>query len=322
MKATRLSIMLIIALFFLNDTLSYAQNIGHNIPPIIRPKIETPSPIELVEAKLDLKVHTPEKPLNPLQVTSKVDEKEADVDTNCDIDLNKILEDNFNGAISDFFNTRLCQVEKENKIVSYDIYFNSNMYAGNQVEIISIESFCDFYQSLREFIKTPTNFDEYEGVEQGPFQEEITCDIYPICENNIKGVPLELMLNQTLSLDIEVILRKANIHAYIVDLDRQGAEKMSSQPTSREKKQISVTVAPNPFATNIFIQYTLTKSSPVAIAIYDMKGQEVDRLQDRTIQSAGDYKRQFNGSELPKGVYYCELIVGAQRLIGKMVKTQ
>jgi len=64
---------------------------------------------------------------------------------------------------------------------------------------------------------------------------------------------------------------------------------------------------PNPFNPETTIGYAIPLESMVTLRIYDVTGKEIMTLTDG-IQKKGFYKKRFNGSELPSGVYFYRLI--------------
>lgn len=63
---------------------------------------------------------------------------------------------------------------------------------------------------------------------------------------------------------------------------------------------------PNPFNPTTMISYSLAKSTPVNLAIYNSRGRLVATLVDVT-QSAGNYSIAFNATSLPSGIYLYRL---------------
>ncbi|MDQ3019319.1 MAG: T9SS type A sorting domain-containing protein [Bacteroidota bacterium] len=66
---------------------------------------------------------------------------------------------------------------------------------------------------------------------------------------------------------------------------------------------------PNPFNPNTVITYQLAVTDYVSLKIYNNPGKEVASLINET-QSAGNYKINFDGSNLPGGIYYYKLTAG------------
>ncbi|MBI4535293.1 MAG: T9SS type A sorting domain-containing protein [Ignavibacteriae bacterium] len=67
---------------------------------------------------------------------------------------------------------------------------------------------------------------------------------------------------------------------------------------------------PNPFNPGTKIDYTVSKSGPVSIKVYNMLGQEVATLLDQDL-SPGQYQVTFDGSALASGVYMYRMQAGS-----------
>jgi len=65
---------------------------------------------------------------------------------------------------------------------------------------------------------------------------------------------------------------------------------------------------PNPFNPNTAIRFEISKTSFVALKVYDVLGQEIATLVDEN-RVAGQYQVDFDGSKLPSGVYFYRLQV-------------
>lgn len=63
---------------------------------------------------------------------------------------------------------------------------------------------------------------------------------------------------------------------------------------------------PNPFNPATRIKFDLSKSSEIKLCVYDLTGREVNRIASG-FTKAGTYSTDFNGSNLPSGVYFCKL---------------
>ncbi len=68
-------------------------------------------------------------------------------------------------------------------------------------------------------------------------------------------------------------------------------------------------VYPNPFNTVTTIEYSIPKTGKVELTIYDMLGKKVETLVNEK-QKAGEYKINFNASNLASGVYFYRLVSG------------
>jgi hypothetical protein len=66
---------------------------------------------------------------------------------------------------------------------------------------------------------------------------------------------------------------------------------------------------PNPFNPSTKIEYSIPKSGLVTIKVYDILGKGIATLVNE-IQSPGTYSVDFNGAELPSGIYFYRLQAG------------
>jgi len=66
---------------------------------------------------------------------------------------------------------------------------------------------------------------------------------------------------------------------------------------------------PNPFNPTTTIRYTLPKQSNISLNVYNLRGQKITTLVNKT-QLTGEYEAQWDASGLPSGVYICRLQAG------------
>lgn len=66
---------------------------------------------------------------------------------------------------------------------------------------------------------------------------------------------------------------------------------------------------PNPFNPSTTITYYIPENSNVTLKVYDILGKEIAVLVNEE-RSAGTYKIEFNGSNLPSGIYFYRFIAG------------
>lgn len=76
--------------------------------------------------------------------------------------------------------------------------------------------------------------------------------------------------------------------------------------TVDENSPVYVQAYPNPFNPQTTINYSLEKSSQVALNIYNLCGQEIETLVD-AYQIAGEYELGWQPKGLPGGCYFCRL---------------
>lgn len=75
---------------------------------------------------------------------------------------------------------------------------------------------------------------------------------------------------------------------------------------------------PNPFNPETRISYTIPTGGYVSLKVYDVMAKLITTLADET-QSAGTHEVEFNGKNLPSGVYYYTLHSGDFSVTKKFV---
>ena len=75
---------------------------------------------------------------------------------------------------------------------------------------------------------------------------------------------------------------------------------------------------PNPFNPTTIIQFALPGEAWVTLKIYNVLGSEVAALVD-DVESVGSHRVEFNGAEIPSGVYLCKLRTEAGTEMRKML---
>ena len=77
--------------------------------------------------------------------------------------------------------------------------------------------------------------------------------------------------------------------------------------TLQEKHQPEFIIYPNPASKNILIQYMLHKEEVVELTVFNMSGQLVKKFINNQRQPIGDYKKNFDISDLSNGFYLVKL---------------
>jgi len=75
---------------------------------------------------------------------------------------------------------------------------------------------------------------------------------------------------------------------------------------------------PNPFNPSTLISFGIPKSENVSLKVYDALGREVSNLLNSNLK-AGNYKVDFNGSNLTSGIYFYKLTAGSVIMSKKML---
>lgn len=90
-------------------------------------------------------------------------------------------------------------------------------------------------------------------------------------------------------------------------------QKLETLPTKFSLKQNY----PNPFNPTTKIEYSITETSVVKLKIYDILGNEISNLVNKT-QTPGNYRYTFDGSNLTSGTYLIQLQAGSNIDVKKM----
>jgi hypothetical protein len=73
---------------------------------------------------------------------------------------------------------------------------------------------------------------------------------------------------------------------------------------------------PNPFNASTCFRYALPEPSPVKISIFNVQGQLVETLVDADLE-AGEHEIHWHARDLSSGVYFCRIVAGERRAVGK-----
>lgn len=82
--------------------------------------------------------------------------------------------------------------------------------------------------------------------------------------------------------------------------------------------QVSFTVSPNPVSDVFSVGYSIKNTARVTVELFDSKGVKTSLLSSAS-KTAGTHRETFNAADMPKGVYFIRLTVGADQYLKKMV---
>ena len=99
-----------------------------------------------------------------------------------------------------------------------------------------------------------------------------------------------------------------------IQVEMLTAVQVESTPTTFELFQNH----PNPFNPTTTIRYSLPHRSRVRLVVFNAIGEQAAILQNED-QEAGYHEVRFYGTNLPSGVYYCQMEAGAFRKVNKLV---
>ena len=100
-----------------------------------------------------------------------------------------------------------------------------------------------------------------------------------------------------------------------IDLTITSVEKTDNNiPTSFEVSQNY----PNPFNPSTTIEFSITESAPITLAVYSITGELVTKLINGAEFSSGNYKVSFDASRLSSGTYIYTVNNGLNTISKKM----
>ena len=77
----------------------------------------------------------------------------------------------------------------------------------------------------------------------------------------------------------------------------------------------SLKIYPNPINTTAFISFFLNRQEHAIMKVFDMQGREITTLVDEKL-NPGEHTTVYDTKELPRGVYFCQLLSSG------LIKTQ
>ncbi|MCB1060098.1 MAG: T9SS type A sorting domain-containing protein [Calditrichaeota bacterium] len=113
-------------------------------------------------------------------------------------------------------------------------------------------------------------------------------------------------------------IRVLNDRNEFLELNVLGSTLTDASPRTTLPSELSLKVSPNPGNAEFRLSYTLSKSSDVALRIFDTTGREVTTLVDAD-RAGGEHVLQWNASALPSGVYFAALRADGANAVAKLV---
>ena len=143
-----------------------------------------------------------------------------------------------------------------------------------------------------------------------------TAEDFSVLENEAMGVQLSFQTGKDfipgkIETGVALISERPN-----KEIKQENADNNTN--TDPDESYFNTKNYPNPFNPNTTINYTLKSATHVNITVYDRLGREVAVLVDES-QSEGEYNIQFNGSNLPSGIYFYRIKTPEKIEVKKMV---
>jgi hypothetical protein len=170
--------------------------------------------------------------------------------------------------------------------------------------------------------KIPLNFSGWKeihfNINENEFKivSKISGEDFSVLENEAMGFQISYQTGNDfapakIETGVALIAERPN-----KELKQENADNKTN--TDPEESYFKTKNYPNPFNPNTTIDYTLKTATHVKITVYDRLGREVVVLVDES-QSEGEYKIEFNGSNLPSGIYFYRIKTPESTEVRKMV---
>lgn len=126
---------------------------------------------------------------------------------------------------------------------------------------------------------------------------------------NAKGVgekKVQIRLNLIENISGEYTLSQLISDDEVLSLGKEGYQDILEETNLIIMEYELSNNYPNPFNPSTIIKYQLLNEGPVKLRVYDILGREVKLLVDE-FQTNGRYEVEFNGNNLPSGIYFYRL---------------
>jgi major membrane immunogen (membrane-anchored lipoprotein) len=170
--------------------------------------------------------------------------------------------------------------------------------------------------SLHENVDSMYGIHHYQGIPL--YQDQCVKD-----GNGIKIYPQRLLQYQNID-DVDVISGATWSHN-IFDSTTREAIRKGAIPTGlveniSENNGEVITIRPNPFHSNVVLEYQLANNSYINLGIYSNTGRLVKQLVNGN-QSAGGHSVEWNNCP-SAGIYYCRLQIDDRTVCNKIIQVQ
>jgi hypothetical protein len=81
----------------------------------------------------------------------------------------------------------------------------------------------------------------------------------------------------------------------------------------------TLTVNPNPFDSIAVIQFSIANNDTIWLNIYDIVGRPVKNYFTATVLPSGSYSFNYNGDNLPSGIYFVMLKINSGKTLAKKI---
>jgi spore coat protein A, manganese oxidase len=105
---------------------------------------------------------------------------------------------------------------------------------------------------------------------------------------------------------------------FVGEMNNHSLNKMEPADQKQLEKELQLKVIPNPFSSYVTIEFNLPATKRVIIKLYDNSGRLINQIYQGE-RSVGLQRFIIDGNNIMNGVYFCEILLGDQRILKKLV---
>jgi hypothetical protein len=183
---------------------------------------------------------------------------------------------------------------------------NANFVTGEWVHVVAVRD------------KTNNQLLLYANTQLQGTADDLTGDISQVEDLYFGVSPDEANTNLEGNLDDIRLFNYALNASQIQNLYNQMITSIDERSQNRLPTSLHLENYPNPFNPVTTIRYSVPQKGKVILSVFNLLGQEVDRLVD-TILSAGVYEQVYHPSNLASGIYLCKISMDNEIVLKKIV---
>jgi len=176
-------------------------------------------------------------------------------------------------------------------------------------------------------INIPGVFD-VNTVAEYEVSNSITSDavLSPDVRNPDDGTLVEASANVTYDAGAFICLNpgfNANYTSnFLAIIDGCRGEFKTGEPELSQNLPYTFEIYPNPFSEQCLIDFNLVQDNAVTVSVSDLMGKKIATVVNNKQKVAGKHQVNFDGNNLPAGIYYCTIQAGNHIKTQKMVLTK
>jgi hypothetical protein len=208
-----------------------------------------------------------------------------------------------------------CQIRAREDLGYFDVRDQGG--PGNQMAIDTLRFKFDqaYHCWINVVFGIPSQYDLYMLEDGKPIDSLKTIAESATFRNDLQYLSIWSVLAFDASADSMGMMDISNmqyVNEYTVPVTETGIV------TTGLQNPAALACSPNPIVNSATISYNLDHYTNMSLAIYDLLGNQVIVL-DRGYKASGNYHKEFDGSELPRGIYFSKLQTNSSTYTQKLI---